>query len=217
MNGGYGQASWARAAGAARSVVTWRRQLCVGALATLACGWCCSCKPQPLHAPEPGLERMVSQEKQLPFGAEPAADGDPNAPPVSTMRTPPLGVVARDAPDGAEPAIDRAALERGERSFDAICAACHGVLGDGDSPVARRMAVVRPRDLLLSPVLGYDRAHLVQVMEQGFGVMPAVTMQLSHADCWDVAGYVKALQLSRGIALSALPPAMAQQARQALP
>jgi len=215
MNGRAGPGEAGRRADPGRSVVP--RLLLLGAAAALAGGLCGSCKPQPLHTPEAGLERMVSQEKQLPFGAEPAADGDADASPIGTMRMPPLGVVARDAPDGSVPAVDRAALERGQRSFEAICAACHGVLGDGDSPVARRMTVVRPRDLLHSPVLGYDRMHLVQVMEQGFGVMPAVTMQLSQADCWDVAGYVKALQLSRGIALSELPPALARQARQALP
>jgi len=206
-----------RARGAGRGTPPRRRLAILGLAVALACGVCSACKPQPLHAPEPGLERMVSQEKELPFGAALTVDGDADSAPVGTMRTPPLGTIARDAPDGVAPAVDRAALERGQRSFEAICAACHGVLGDGDSPVARRMAVVRPRDLLLPPVTGYDRAHLVQVMEQGFGVMPPVTMQLSQAECWEVAGYVQALQLSRGIALKDLPPAMAQQARQALP
>jgi len=49
------------------------------------------------------------------------------------------------------------------------------------------------------------------VMTQGFGVMPSYAAQVSVADRWAIASYIRALQLSQGGAtLGELPPAARQ-------
>src|SRR5262245_22524705 len=63
---------------------------------------------------------------------------------------PPTGIVAMEAP-AAQPPITRALIERGRDRFDRMCAACHGVRGDGDSPVARAMTLRRPPSLIAAP------------------------------------------------------------------
>ncbi|HVZ24285.1 MAG TPA: hypothetical protein VG871_24600, partial [Vicinamibacterales bacterium] len=47
----------------------------------------------------------------------------------------------------ARPAVDLALLQLGQDRFNVYCAACHGVLGDGNTPVAAHMALRQPPSL----------------------------------------------------------------------
>src|SRR5262245_30909472 len=80
------------------------------------------------------------------------------------MRQPPAGTVPRElwgrpelltgqGPDGAyvrrlPVPLTEELLALGERRFRSTCAACHGLLGDGRSVVASKMALRPPANLL---------------------------------------------------------------------
>ena len=106
--------------------------------------------------------------------------------------------------------VTRALLERGSRRFEAICAACHGPLGDGRSPVADRMIRRRPPSLLAH--FSSDRIFLV--IGEGYGLMPR--FPLPAEDRWAVAAYVQALELASRVALSSLPVDLRAKATHAL-
>ncbi|HEX3343454.1 MAG TPA: cytochrome c, partial [Polyangiaceae bacterium] len=155
------------------------------------------------------------QEKRLPYQADPALPGG------AVMQRPPEGTLPTDAPLG-EPLflagvagdrwadripmpVDRGVLEAGRRHFDTFCAACHGVLGDGDSVVARRMALRKPRDLVADDVRAYPPGRIFQAVRQGYGLMPSYRVQLGVEDTWGVVAYVRALQLARGARVAEIP------------
>jgi mono/diheme cytochrome c family protein len=100
--------------------------------------------------------------------------------------------------------LTRALLDVGHRRFDIYCATCHGLLGDGRSPVAANMSLRLPPDL-------HDRAamavgHYYQVIANGFGLMPGYAAELSVEERWAVIAYLRALQLSQRAPLSMAPP-----------
>jgi mono/diheme cytochrome c family protein len=100
--------------------------------------------------------------------------------------------------------LTRAALDLGHRKFDIYCATCHGLLGDGRSPVAANMALRLPPNL-------HDRAgmavgHYYQVIANGFGLMPGYAAELNVEERWAVVAYLRALQLSQSAPLALAPP-----------
>jgi mono/diheme cytochrome c family protein len=135
-----------------------RRLLAAVALLLLAM----ACGRDPPACTVEGIHAMRRQPKYIPY--------DPSSffPDGRAMRLPPDGVVERG---GAEPLevrtgvdgsgeyvrrlplpLTAALLEEGEGHFRTVCAACHGVLGDGKSVVATKMALRPPPDLHLHRV-----------------------------------------------------------------
>ena len=135
------------------------------------------------------------------------------------MRQPPAGTVPRerivqnpaltrgtvDGKDVTEIPIPltRAALDLGHRKFDIYCATCHGLVGDGRSPVAANMSLRLPPNL-------HDRAgmpvgHYYQVVSNGFGLMPGYSAELNVEERWAVIAYLRALQLSQNAPLALAP------------
>lgn len=105
--------------------------------------------------------------------------------------------------------LDPALVARGREKFEINCAACHGLLGDGDSQVALNMSLRRPPSLHLYR----DRpdGYIFQVISNGFGLMPSYARSISVHDRWAVVAYVRALQLSQHAAVDQLPPELRQQ------
>jgi mono/diheme cytochrome c family protein len=100
--------------------------------------------------------------------------------------------------------LTRAVLDLGHRKFDIYCATCHGLVGDGRSPVAANMALRLPPNL-------HDRAgmavgHYYQVIANGFGLMPGYAAELNVEERWAVVAYLRALQLSQAAPLALAPP-----------
>jgi mono/diheme cytochrome c family protein len=99
--------------------------------------------------------------------------------------------------------LTRALLDLGHRKFDIYCATCHGLVGDGRSPVAANMSLRLPPNL-------HDRAgmpvgHYYQVIANGFGLMPGYSAELSVEERWAVVAYLRALQLSQNAPLALAP------------
>lgn len=200
--------------------MTWPIRLATGACVVAALTGCEGVLP------EPDFERMLSQRSYRAYEAAPMfADG-------RAMRPPPAGTVSRarvlDRPDLTDGVVDgravttipvpvdRARLARGRDRFDLLCATCHGVRGDGVSPVARNMELRKPPPLIEPPVTGFPPGRVFQVISVGYGLMPAYGTMLAPEDRWAVVAYLRALQLSQGVALDRLPNDVRAQARQAL-
>ena len=113
-------------------------------------------------------------------------------------------------------AITRADLDRGEDRFNVYCSPCHGKTGEGNGMVVQRgyrqAANFHIDRLRLMPV-----GYFIDVMVNGFGVMPDYRMQLDAADRWRVAAYVRALQLSHTGTAADVPPAELEKLKSGAP
>jgi len=94
--------------------------------------------------------------------------------------------------------ITKKMLDEGEERYNIFCSVCHGMTGYGDGIVARR-GFNRPspanyhQDRLRQAPVG----HFFDVMTNGWGAMPSYASQVSVADRWKIAAYIRALQLSQ--------------------
>jgi mono/diheme cytochrome c family protein len=202
------------------------RSLLLAAVVPLVAAICACRTEQTIVTPDPHLNRMLKQEKRL------AYQEDAVLPRGMAMQQPPEGTLPMDAVPGqpllttgvaggrwAERIpvrVDRALLEEGRKRFDVLCATCHGVLGDGSSMVADKMALRRPRNLLDPEVRSYVPGRVFQAIREGYGLMPSYSVQLSVRETWGVVAYLRALQLAQGARVAALPgDVRAQLAREA--
>ncbi len=162
----------------------------------------------------PRLDPMNRQPKAKPYRAAPGAGGalGMRAPPEGTVphgQLLPLEVATGLGPDGKAVAVspvpvDAKLLARGRARFNVICAACHGVLGDGESQVALNMSLRRPPSL--HQFRDVPDGHVFRVMSEGFGLMPSYAAELAVEDRWAIVAYVRALQLSQFATLDQVPP-----------
>ena len=98
--------------------------------------------------------------------------------------------------DGLPLPLNAATLERGQERYNIYCAPCHSRVGNGAGMIVQRG--YRPAgnfhtDRLRNAPLG----HFFTVMTNGYGAMPDYSAQLTPADRWAVAAYIRALQLSQ--------------------
>jgi mono/diheme cytochrome c family protein len=165
--------------------------------------------------PEWTLSRMLDQPRYEAYGKSELFDDG------RAMRGILPGTVAREATKGSPLLLEgwedgkyaerfplpltRALLERGHDGFETVCATCHGVLGDADSPVAAKMQLRKPPSLLSPEIEGFSPGRLYRVITVGYGLMPAVDYQLGVEERWAVAAYLKALERSQRVRTSELP------------
>jgi mono/diheme cytochrome c family protein len=104
----------------------------------------------------------------------------------------------------------REVLDRGRDRFDIYCAPCHGRTGYGNGMVVQRGFIAPPSfhsdELRAVPV-----GHIFDVETQGLGAMPSYAAQIPVRDRWDIAAYIRALQLSQHADASQLPDDLRQQ------
>ncbi len=159
------------------------------------------------------FDPMISQQKYKPY-RESALYPD-----GLSMRPPPAGAVPAErildaavatgrAPDGrplqrVPLTLSRLLLETGRKRFEIICGACHGLVGDGKSLVARNMSLRPPPSLHDNP----DRpdGYYFQVISQGYGLMPSYAAELPVEERWAVVAYLRALQRSQRASLADVP------------
>lgn len=99
--------------------------------------------------------------------------------------------------------LTRELLDAGRRDFEVFCGACHGLLGDGNTVVARSMALRPPPSLIeeqLSPGFVYI------AITEGYGLMPSYASKLPVDARWGVVAYLEALRRSQSQPLEAAPP-----------
>lgn len=99
--------------------------------------------------------------------------------------------------------LTRTLLESGRRDFESSCGACHGLLGDGNTVVARSMAL-RPPPSLINKELAPGFVYVA--ITEGYGLMPSYASKLSVDARWGVVAYLEALRRSQKQPLEAAPP-----------
>jgi mono/diheme cytochrome c family protein len=167
------------------------------------------------HGATPDWSRMIDQPKLLPYGE--TADG-------FMMRAPPDGVIARDwTPEPSADVADipvpitRALLDRGRARFQTVCAACHGIAGDGNSAVASNMQRRRPPSLHEARIVKLRPGFVYRVITVGYGLMPALASLVSRDDRWAVIAYVRTLELAWTAKLDTLPAEVRADVQRRLP
>jgi hypothetical protein len=159
------------------------------------------------RTPEWTLSRMLDQPRYEPYAQSVFFDDG------RAMRKPVDSTIAREAVLGVPVYVDgiedgrfaeyfplpvtRALLEEGRIEFGIVCATCHGVLGDGDSPVAAKMQLRKPPSLLTPDIASFPPGRVYHVITVGYGLMPANDYQLAAEQRWAVVAYLKALERSQ--------------------
>jgi mono/diheme cytochrome c family protein len=101
-------------------------------------------------------------------------------------------------------AVSQEVLARGRERFNIYCSPCHSRVGDGNGMIVQRGYRVPPSfhiERLRTAPLGY----FFDVMTNGFGAMPDYAAQVSARDRWNIAAYIRALQLSQNATAADVP------------
>jgi len=87
-------------------------------------------------------------------------------------------------------------LQRGQERFNIYCTPCHSRVGNGLGEIVMRG--YKPAANLHDQVrLSQPLSHYFYVMTHGYGAMPDYSAQITPADRWAIAAYIRALQLSQ--------------------
>ena len=106
--------------------------------------------------------------------------------------------------------VTREVLARGRDRFDVFCSPCHGRTGYGDGMVVQR-GFIPPPSFHTDALRAVPVGHIFQVETDGLGAMPSYAKQVPTVERWDIAAYVRALQLSQHADASQLPADLRQQ------
>jgi mono/diheme cytochrome c family protein len=87
-------------------------------------------------------------------------------------------------------------LQRGRERFNIYCSVCHARTGDGNGMIVQR-GYRQPPTFHSDRLRGVPVGHFFDVMTNGFGAMPAYSLQVKPEDRWAIAAYIRALQLSQ--------------------
>ncbi|MCK6592722.1 MAG: cytochrome c [Polyangiaceae bacterium] len=87
-------------------------------------------------------------------------------------------------------------LLRGKERFGIYCSPCHGMLGDGRGMIVQR-GFKQPQSFHSARLRAQPIGYYVDVIANGFGVMPSYAPQVPPKDRWAIAAYIGALQLSQ--------------------
>ena len=160
-------------------------------------------------------QNMHNQNKVEPFEASDFyADGQAARPiPANTVArhalgariAPYTGLTLKPAPANAgPPPATLALLKRGQERYNVFCSPCHSRVGDGKGMIVQR-GYKQPTSYHDPRLVSAPTDYFVQVMTQGFGVMPSYASQVGLEDRWAIAYYIRALQYSQNARLADLP------------
>jgi cytochrome c6 len=83
------------------------------------------------------------------------------------------------------------AQAKGQDTFKAKCAMCHGADGSGSTPMGKSMGL---KDLGSAAIQGMSDADLTAAIANGKGKMPAYKGKLTDAQIGDVVSYIRTLK-----------------------
>jgi len=101
--------------------------------------------------------------------------------------------------------LTRSLLLRGRERFDIFCSPCHGRVGDGRGMIVER-GFKEPPSFHVDRLRGQPVGYFFDVVTSGFGQMSSYAAQVTPADRWAIAAYIRALQLSQHASLQEVPP-----------
>ena len=121
--------------------------------------------------------------------------------------TPPAHTVAREDRVQPAPPVTLSLLERGRERFEAYCTPCHGYTGDGHGMIVQR-GFPAPPSFHGERLRAAPTQHFYDVMSNGWGAMFSYADRVVPRDRWAIAAYIRALQESRQVVATSLPPAV---------
>lgn len=95
-------------------------------------------------------------------------------------------------------------LQRGRQRFNIFCSPCHSRTGDGQGMIVLR-GFKQPASFHTDRLRAQPVGYFVDVITNGFGVMPSYASQVPPDDRWAIAAYIGALQLSQYARVADLP------------
>jgi hypothetical protein len=101
-------------------------------------------------------------------------------------------------------------LKRGQERYKIFCTPCHGLQGDGNGMVSMR-GMKHPPSYHDARLRQVPNGYIYDVITNGFGGMLGYSAQIPAADRWAIVAYVRALQLSRNVPASELPPGVREK------
>jgi len=104
----------------------------------------------------------------------------------------------------AQVTMDKALLDRGEQRYNIYCAPCHSPIGDGNGTVVQR-GYKRPSSYHDPRLRGMAIGYFYDVITNGFGQMPDYAAQVTPADRWAIAAYIRVLQRSQAGSVEDVP------------
>ena len=87
-------------------------------------------------------------------------------------------------------------LARGRTEFEVFCSPCHGRTGRGDGMIVQR-GFKKPSSYHVDRLRQMPIGYFYDVMTVGFGAMSDYAAQVTPADRWAIAAYVRTLQYSQ--------------------
>jgi mono/diheme cytochrome c family protein len=87
-------------------------------------------------------------------------------------------------------------MARGQQRFNIYCSPCHSEAGDGNGMIVQR-GFKHPPSYHIERLRRVPIGYFFDVMTNGFGAMSDYSQQISPADRWAIAAYIRALQLSQ--------------------
>jgi mono/diheme cytochrome c family protein len=106
--------------------------------------------------------------------------------------------------------VDAKLLHRGQDRYKIFCTPCHGLQGDGLGMIAAR-GMKHPPSYHIDRLRQVPNGYFYDVITNGFGAMYSYSERIPPSDRWAIIAYVRALQLSRDIKVTDLPPDVRQQ------
>lgn len=123
--------------------------------------------------------------------------------------------VSRQQTPAGPPQVTLALLRRGQERFNVFCSPCHDRAGSGKGMIVRR-GYKQPTSFHDPRLRSAPPDYFVQVITEGFGVMPSYAPQVPVEDRWAIAAYIRALQYSQNARLADLPAERRQAIEQEL-
>ena len=87
-------------------------------------------------------------------------------------------------------------LQRGQEEFNTYCTPCHSRVGNGAGMIVQR-GYKPAGNFHDAKRLAEPLSHYFYVISNGYGAMPDYAAQVTVADRWAIAAYIRALQLSQ--------------------
>jgi hypothetical protein len=121
----------------------------------------------------------------------------------------------RQEPDLMPFPVTMTVLKRGQERYNIYCTPCHSRVGNGLGEIVMRG--YKPAGNFHDQVrMAQPVSHYFYVMTHGYGAMPDYSAQLTPADRWAVAAYIRALQLSQQATTRDVPAGTQVQSLQTL-
>lgn len=101
-------------------------------------------------------------------------------------------------------------LKRGQEQYNIYCTPCHSRVGNGLGMIVERGYKVAA-NFHDAKRMAQPLSHYFYVMTNGYGAMPDYAAQITPADRWAIAAYIRALQLSQDATLADVPAGVTVQ------